>query len=273
MVDITASRISHSDVTDIDMFRKMVGPNAMRNVFILTTKWPADTPDEVMQEKAVELISDWQFFGELCQEGASVAHLYQSDHPRKIIVDILKQNNPIALRIQQEMVDQKKKLIETEAGSVIDCDVQWRIQQNKELLEKTNRAEQTDKQGHQTQHGGSAGGNGTYYHPIDVDQWDRTEKDRQELKAKVRECERRSVGLNQAHADMFRDGDQIRSSPSGRTAAALVGGLVAALGLTIGGAVLIGGVVGAMGGAEIATVIAGGTMLAEQLLERNRRPY
>lgn len=101
---------------NMQMFQKLCGADALRNVFLCTTMWDLVTP-EVGEEREKELKDD--FWASMIEQGASVV---RHDGTYKVARDIISRMlhfSPVTLKIQQELVDEEKTLMETMAGARI----------------------------------------------------------------------------------------------------------------------------------------------------------
>jgi hypothetical protein len=206
MVDINKDKMSLSDVIDIELFREIVGANAMRNVVIATSKWSNLVSGKVGEQRVQQLSSEKNFFGELLQGGASMAHLKQTEDYPKIVETILKGNKPALLRLQEEVVDEKKTLIETAAGSVIGRDLNRR---NQEIENRLGKLKQQDEQNRPTKYNVDDARD-TSHHPIDIVRRDQTEQARLNRQARIQDYEQVKMQLEEALARMNRNGEQIR---------------------------------------------------------------
>ena len=112
------------------MFRKLCGETTLRNVVIVTNMWGGGSRD--INEARERELRD-KFFRPAIDKGAQIArhsNTVQSAHD--IIRTILQstvRHPPVALRIQYELVDKSRDIVDTTAGKVI----------NRELNEQTKR--------------------------------------------------------------------------------------------------------------------------------------
>ncbi|KAL0563986.1 hypothetical protein V5O48_018071 [Marasmius crinis-equi] len=132
---ISDIRIGGGATRDIKLFRELCGEAAFGNALIVTNRW-ADVTYDVGQAREAELYTDESFFKSLIEGGANRARY---DNPTKEraqgILSGLLSNSPLPLRIQTELVDERKKFPETAAG----------MELNRELLEQSERLEQEMK--------------------------------------------------------------------------------------------------------------------------------
>ncbi|KAJ3507734.1 hypothetical protein NMY22_g16838 [Coprinellus aureogranulatus] len=128
--DISRDYSPDSSFTDLRVFRKLCGSRAMDRVLFVTTKWDR-LRDDVHQgmERVEDLKSN--LWNEMLDLGAAVYHVQPSglnltgDHrrPWDIIHDIVRftqeretRNDTYLLEVQDEIIHQRRFLLETDAG-------------------------------------------------------------------------------------------------------------------------------------------------------------
>jgi hypothetical protein len=267
MFDVNTPKMSLSDVIDIEMFREMVGRDAMKNVVIATNKWDDLASHERGERRVQQFLSDQNFFRELCEGGASVWHLKRKEDPRKLVEDILRRNMPVTLQIQREVVDENKSLIDTAAGSVIGRDLDRKTQEVQSRLGKLKQDKQRDEQNQQIEDN-DGGAKKTNHPSVTLDKSDPAERARRKRNAEIRSCEELGAEIQQAEARMNRNGQQLQASSPGKKAAVLIGGLVIAAGLAYVGSMVAGDMLGTISKPEVASSIAGGAIFVKKLQER-----
>ena len=115
---------------NLQMFRKLVGRKGLRNVKLVSTK------ESQIATKAEAMYRHQQlqdiYWADMIREGSGVA-LYDglAESATALVRDIMR-NHPIPLKIQEELVDQHKDLLETAAGAEL----------NTELLAERKRKDQ-----------------------------------------------------------------------------------------------------------------------------------
>ncbi|KAF8627072.1 hypothetical protein AX17_006411 [Amanita inopinata Kibby_2008] len=113
---------------NFNMFRELCGDENLKNVIIVTNMWKEVDPD-VGVARETELISKDIFFKPALDKGAMILRHNNILMSAQYILKYLVRNRPAALRIQEELVDQKKEISQTAAGKEL----------NKELLEQAER--------------------------------------------------------------------------------------------------------------------------------------
>ncbi|KAG2029505.1 P-loop containing nucleoside triphosphate hydrolase protein, partial [Suillus americanus] len=118
--DITQSRMFGKMRMNFDVFRKLCGEDAEKNVILVTTKWARVTADEG-QAREGELRSE--FWKEMMAHGSTTARFDQS-RPWDVMGAILANKTVVdPLRIQKELVDLGRKMPETDAGKALGSKV------------------------------------------------------------------------------------------------------------------------------------------------------
>lgn len=115
------------------MFRKLCGDKLLKNTAIVTNMWEeVDAKTGDMRE--AELIKEEDFFKPVLDKGAWMArHDNTVFSGAKILLRILK-NNPLPLRIQEELVKQHKDISETSAGEELNRGINAQIKKHQEKM-------------------------------------------------------------------------------------------------------------------------------------------
>jgi hypothetical protein len=117
------------------LFRQLCGDTTLKNVVIVTNMW-GEVSEEVGTAREVELANNDKFFKPALAKGARMLrHANNPESVRNVLRAIIN-NHPLPLRIQREMVDQKKDIFQTAAGAEL----------NRELLLLKERHEDDMKQ-------------------------------------------------------------------------------------------------------------------------------
>jgi hypothetical protein len=110
------------------MFKELCGEDNLKNVLIVTNMWSQVDPQLGMAREN-ELKSKEAFFKAALDKGAQIFRHDNTIGSAHNIIRQLMKNEPAALRIQQELVDEKKDISDTGAGRVL----------NKELREQAEK--------------------------------------------------------------------------------------------------------------------------------------
>lgn len=116
------------------MFRELCGDSALGNAVLVTNMWDA-VSHEVGEAREDELSSG--FFKPVLGKGAQmIRHHGTTESARDAIRKIILMNGLVALRIQQELVDERKDLINTAAGKAINRVLDEQIGQHEAEFER-----------------------------------------------------------------------------------------------------------------------------------------
>jgi hypothetical protein len=132
-------RMQGSAKKNLFMFKKLCGPDALKNVILATTMWEQVGPEDG-ERREKELMRTSEFWGEMIHRGAQVhRHMNTADSAWRL-VDIYASKystkRKMVLTIQQEMVMQEKTLDETDAGREVESTlIQQREKWSRELAE------------------------------------------------------------------------------------------------------------------------------------------
>ena len=119
---ITNSRMVGTPHRNLRMFGELCGDQAVKKVVLITTMW-----DKVQQDTGVRREEELfhNYWKTMIGFGASTARFLNSaDSAWKIIDLILKQHETEVLLLQEELVDLKRTLNETQAGKTLYSDLQ-----------------------------------------------------------------------------------------------------------------------------------------------------
>ncbi|KAH9829191.1 P-loop containing nucleoside triphosphate hydrolase protein [Rhodofomes roseus] len=98
------------------LFRKICGPDAMKNVYIVTTMWDEVT-EAVGQAREQELATKPIFFQPAIEHGARMLrHQNNAESARSIVASLIDAQSARKLQMQHELVDEEKGVPETAAG-------------------------------------------------------------------------------------------------------------------------------------------------------------
>lgn len=100
----------------------------MRRVVIVTTMWGKVTPEEGRRREA-GLIDSELFFKTAIEQGARIIRHDNTPESAQRIIQSLSGSTPETLTIQNEMVEEEKQVVETEAG----CDLQTELERLKRI--------------------------------------------------------------------------------------------------------------------------------------------
>jgi len=113
---ISDERFTGMDVRNFGVFRKLCGEQTLKNVVIMTNMWSKVTP-EVGEARERQLST--LFFKPATDKGARFLRHGGSVESAHAVIRAVLGNQPLALQVQEELVDQHKTLSRTAAGEEI----------------------------------------------------------------------------------------------------------------------------------------------------------
>ena len=97
--------------------RKLCSESALKNVIIVTNMWTGDFQD-INEAREKELSS--QIFKPALEKGAQMIRHHNTVQSAHIIIRRVFENRPLVLRIQPELVDERKEFAYTTAGKDLE---------------------------------------------------------------------------------------------------------------------------------------------------------
>jgi len=133
---ITDNRMSGTPNRNLQMFGKLTGDKAARNVVFVTTAWDRLSKHEIGEKREGELKGT--FWDVMLKYGATTARFNNSkDAAWKIIDDVVARNTEgVTLLIQEELVELRLRLKETAAGQALYVKLNILVDQQKDTVEK-----------------------------------------------------------------------------------------------------------------------------------------
>ncbi|CAE7205167.1 unnamed protein product, partial [Rhizoctonia solani] len=112
---ITDNRMTGSSITNLRMFRNLIGPHVFKNLVFVTNRW-TDPPDPKHIQFEDELLHKDKYFGQAIKAGARGGIDYRilegstcSDVQNKLF-DLFLEYSPKLLQIQQDLIDENKTI-------------------------------------------------------------------------------------------------------------------------------------------------------------------
>jgi hypothetical protein len=118
---ITDQRVGGLAKSNFHLFRKLCGDKTLKNVLIMTTMW-GRLPSQEEGWRRVEQLRTLEGFvkGAIEKQAEMVHHRQDTVESAHGILRRIMKNHPMPLSIQEELVDQGKKISETYAGIALD---------------------------------------------------------------------------------------------------------------------------------------------------------
>ena len=122
---ISDPRMEGSAIKQLKIFRELCGDDSgtLRNVILATNRWDRLESEEVGIRRQAELEKNPRFWKSMCLKGSQVARFEGTTESALQLIRLVMRNTPLPLKIQQEMVDENKPLVETGAGRFVDAEI------------------------------------------------------------------------------------------------------------------------------------------------------
>lgn len=114
---ISDNRYSGAGMKTLNIFQKICGPEALKNVILATSRWN-DTDETTGSGREQELRDD--MWGFMLAHGSKMMRYYGDEQSALVMASQLLVKPSIILDIQREVVDQKMELSQTAAGAVVN---------------------------------------------------------------------------------------------------------------------------------------------------------
>jgi hypothetical protein len=118
---ITDIRYARSSVKTLNIFQKICGAKALKNVILVTTRW-GEVDQAQGAERERELRS--QFWKYMLGHGSTMMRYHGDQDSAVTIASQLLQKSTIVLELQRELVDEKKNLDQTSAGAYVNDNIE-----------------------------------------------------------------------------------------------------------------------------------------------------
>lgn len=128
---ISDKRFSGIAARNFYMFRELCGDTTLRNVILVTNMW-GEVPQDVGEAREEELTTE--FFKPALEKGARLARHHNTMQSAHDIIRSVMGNRPAALRIQYELVEEGKDIVNTAAGEAINQELNELIKRHQAQL-------------------------------------------------------------------------------------------------------------------------------------------
>jgi hypothetical protein len=127
-------RMEGSALRNLKMFRQLCGNEPLKNVILATTFW-GEVNREVAEKREEELRTTPEFWGSMLSRGSTMKRLTERRSAFDIVSTLL-QKAPVTLKIQRELVEEDKSLIDTAAGQTVNEELIRLAEKHAEELSK-----------------------------------------------------------------------------------------------------------------------------------------
>jgi len=108
---------------NLRMFKKLCGDDSLGSVILVTSWWNEIDP-ALGAKREKELVDTRDFWGVMVAKGSKVfRHNGTRDSARAIVDYLLRQNKPVVLDIQDQMINKGKTLDQTTAGRAVQDEI------------------------------------------------------------------------------------------------------------------------------------------------------
>ncbi|KAF9467103.1 hypothetical protein BDZ94DRAFT_1280464 [Collybia nuda] len=138
---ISDNRMSGSPLKNLNMFGRLCGDGAIEHVILVTTMW-----DRVKEEVGVPRESELKkkYWHQMIQLGSTTQRFRKTPESAWDIIDSLEKKG-VALLLQEEMVNLKLLLSETEAGKTLYSTLQKQVADQQDTIRKLREEAETEK--------------------------------------------------------------------------------------------------------------------------------
>lgn len=148
---ISDNRISGSALRNLRMFKELCGEDAYKHIVLATSMWGKEDGDTAKGRER-ELVDKGGFWSTMQQRGSAVMRwLGESDTAHAIIEHLLvarSRHGVVALKIQRELVDEGKTLVDTSAGQEVNrelSELRGKMERELRRIDEENRVAMTSK--------------------------------------------------------------------------------------------------------------------------------
>ncbi|EGO54747.1 hypothetical protein NEUTE1DRAFT_124927 [Neurospora tetrasperma FGSC 2508] len=142
---ITDPRMVGSAKKNLIIFKKLCGQDALKNVTLATTMWEA-VPQSDGERREHELLETQDFWGYMRSNGAKVERHYNNRESALQILSKFFTEEQVVTAMQEELVNGKKKLSDTEAGMELNSEYRKLEEKlNRQLQDRMDELEEAQK--------------------------------------------------------------------------------------------------------------------------------
>ena len=134
---ITHTRMEGSAMGNLKMFRSLCGQEALKNVLLTTTQWSSVKPAD--GEHREDSLKEDGFWGGLISKGATLQRFTGDRESGLELIRKLIPKTPERLEIQDEIVERKMNLADTDAGRCLNEELIALVEKLKGELESVKR--------------------------------------------------------------------------------------------------------------------------------------
>lgn len=118
---------------NFDMFRKLCGDDALKNTLIVTNMW-GEVDHKAGKAREAKLAKADLFFKPVLDRKARMVRHENTVASAEKIIRLVANNRPLPLRIQEELVKERKTILETSAGEELSRELNVQIKRSREEM-------------------------------------------------------------------------------------------------------------------------------------------
>jgi hypothetical protein len=131
--NIQDHKVTGSGLRNLRMFRNLCGDNPLKNVLLVTSCWEICDPERG-EARETELMNDPEFWKPFIAKGSRTARFTDVESGIAMLHQF-SDTTPVILKIQQELVDEQKQLVDTLAGQTVNEELNRLEEQHAKTLE------------------------------------------------------------------------------------------------------------------------------------------
>lgn len=131
---ITDVRVGGNARKNLAVFRKLCGEKFLPNVVLVTTMWSRGI-ERKYEPREKQLGEHEHLFRPFLEQGVPLLRHYNTEDGANEILGRIVNKSPRPMRIQEELVDEKKALGNTEAAQYLDNEYRERVENHRKELE------------------------------------------------------------------------------------------------------------------------------------------
>ncbi|TGJ80532.1 hypothetical protein E0Z10_g8239 [Xylaria hypoxylon] len=135
---ITDTRMGKSAKKNLFLFKKLCGPNALRNVLLVSTMWE-NVSMMIGNDHEQELVQTEEFWGAMLQQGAQLKRHKNNRDSAMQLLSHFADKKRTTMAIQNEMVNDQKMLHKTTAGQELDSELITQREHFQKDLDETKK--------------------------------------------------------------------------------------------------------------------------------------
>ncbi|KAF2745786.1 hypothetical protein M011DRAFT_387921, partial [Sporormia fimetaria CBS 119925] len=136
---ITDLRVQGAALQSLQVLKALCGRKNYSNLYMATTRW--EQVGRNQKSKAIarqrELCKNERFWGDIQSAGGRVISLSNNrDDALKLLEEIAERNSKFNLAFQQQFVDQRRQIYQTDAGRIVYEAIQGKLDEDAEAMEE-----------------------------------------------------------------------------------------------------------------------------------------